>query len=561
MKKTRFGQARWLAGIAIAIVLLTCPLRDSAPAVKAAAPQFRDVTGRSVLTYISRNDYRGRKYFIQPMCGGVGILDYDGDGRSDIFLTNGAELPSLRKTPGFYNCLLRNRGDGSFEDRTIAAGLQGRGLGYNFGVAVGDYDNDGRGDLFVTGAPRNTLYRNHGGGRFADVTANSGLDVKPADLLSVAAAWFDYDNDGLLDLFVANYTTWTPAEDKRCTNPGDIQIYCGPTMYPSVPNTLYRNLGRGRFEDVTVKSGLASSLGRGMGVSVADFNGDGWQDVFVANDAERNFLFMNRGDGTFKEEALFQGVALNDDGIAVNGMGSDAKDFDNDGFVDIFYNDLANQVFALFRNERGKSFRYVSLLTGIGRISRPFSGWSAGFIDYDNDGWKDIYSANGHVDDVGPNTKQHDTMFRNDAGKIFRDVSAEMGDGFEKLGYHRGSAFEDFNGDGSLDIVVTGLNERPRILLNTPVQGNHWLLLELVGTASNRDAVGASVTVTTSSGPALRNHVSVSTGFLSSSGRRVHFGLGSNQAAKTVEIRWPSGAVQTLTNIHADTIVKIEEPR
>ncbi len=302
--KTRFGQARWLAGIAIAIVPLTCLLRDSAPPVKAAVPQFRDVTARSVFRYISRNDYRGRKYFIQTMCGGVGILDYDGDGRSDIFLTNGAELPSLRKTPGFYNCLLRNRGDGSFEDRTIAAGLQGRDLGYNFGVAVGDYDNDGRPDLFVTGAPRNTLYHNQGDGRFVDVTANSGLDVKPADLLSVAAAWFDYDNDGLLDLFVANYTTWTPAQDKRCVNPGDIKIFCGPTMYSSVPNTLYRNLGGGRFEDVTVKSGLAGSLGKGMGVSIADFNGDGWQDVLVVNDAERNFLFMNRGDGTFKEEAL-----------------------------------------------------------------------------------------------------------------------------------------------------------------------------------------------------------------------------------------------------------------
>jgi len=525
-----------------------------------SVPQFHDAAPQAKFAYVTHNGYTARKYFIQPMCGGIAILDYDNDGKQDIFFTNGADLPSLKKSsPAYDNCLLHNRGDGTFEDRTEAAGLLGRDLGYSFGVAAGDYDNDGHTDLFICNAGPNTLYHNNGNGTFTDVTEQSGLGAKPPNTLSTGAAWFDYDNDGLLDLLVSNYTVWTPETDIRCQDSG-VDKYCSPTQYRSVANRLYHNLGRGRFEDVTAKSGFGSARGKGMGISVADFDGDGFQDVFIANDTERNFLFMNQGDGTFKEVGLLYGVAYNDDGIAVSGMGSDAKDFNNDGTVDIFYNDLAEQIFGLFVNEGRKSFRYSSVTAGLSQISRRYSGWSAGFIDYDNDGWKDIYSANGDVDYLGVNARQHDTMFKNEGGRTFRDVSANMGAAFLPLGFHRGSAFADLNNDGAMDIVITALNERPRILMNAATSGHHWLLLDLVGSRSNRDAIGASVKVTTPSGRTLFNHVSVSTGFMSSSDKRVHFGLAQEKSAKSIEIHWPSGLTQTLANVRADQILRIPEP-
>ena len=370
------------------------------------------------------------------MCGGVATFDFDNDGRLDIFFTNGAQLPELRKTnPSYYNCLLRQRADGTFEDVTIMAGLTGKDLDFNFGVAVGDYDNDGYEDLFICSAGRNALYRNNSDGTFSDVTAASGIGGKPADTLSVGAAWFDYDNDGLLDLIVDNYTRWTPQTDIRCAA-GGIEHYCDPQRYRSVPPRLYRNLGHGKFEDVTDKSRLGASPGKGMGISIADFNNDGWPDIFIANDTEPNSLFINRGNGTFEEKGLELGVAYNDSGHTGSSMGSDAKDYDNDGNVDIFYNNLAGQVWQLLRNN-GSLFQ-LAYVSKIQTLSLPFSGWSTGFIDYNNDGWKDIYSANGHVDQVNENSSQHDTLFENLGGKTFLDVSGEMGKDFQRMGYQRG---------------------------------------------------------------------------------------------------------------------------
>jgi len=537
-------------------------LRMPAPGA-AQQIQFENIATRSRFSYVTRNDFRRRKYFIQPMCGGVAIFDYDGDGRQDIFLTNGSELPSLKKSsPAFDNCLLRNRGDGTFEDRTAESGLSGHDVGYSFGVAIGDYDNDGMQDVFLCNAGRNTLYRNLGKGIFADVTGASGIGGKPLDTLSVAAAWFDYDNDGLLDLVVSNYTVWTPADDIRCQDPTAGERYCSPTRYVSVPNRLYHNLGGGKFEDVTDTSGIGAARGKGMGVSIADFNADGRLDVLIINDTERNFLFLNQGNGKFEEAAFLYGVAFNDDGIAVNGMGSDAKDFNNDGFVDVFYNNLETQVFGLFLNDHGQSFRYASPATGLAKLSYRLGGWSAGFIDYDNDGWKDIYSANGDVDYLGDNARQSDSMFRNIDGKTLRDATGAMGPDFVPKGYHRGAAFGDLNSDGSLDIVVTALNESPRILQNKGTTGNHWLLLDLTGAKSNRDAIGARVKVTTGSGRVLYNQVSVSVGFMSSSEKRVHFGLGRERTVRSIEIQWPSGIVQTLSNPAIDRVVRIvEAPR
>ena len=531
-----------------------------APVPRPKPPHFTNVAPASRFSYITNNDLSPRKYFVQPVTGGVAVFDFDNDGKLDIFFSNGAKLPELKKSsPAFYNSLLRNRGDGTFEDVTQRAGLTGADLGYNTGIAVGDYDNDGYEDLFLCSADRNTLYHNNGDGTFRDVTAASGIGAEPSGTLSVGAAWFDYDNDGLLDLVVSNYTHWTPQTDKRCSAAG-VEYYCDPRLYyEAVPHRLYHNLGHGRFEDVTAKSGFAKSPGKGMGISIADFNGDGFQDVFIANDTEANSLFINKGDGTFEEEGLQRGVAYDESAKAVSSMGSDAKDYDNDGRVDIFYNNLGGQIWALFQN-RGDQFRYVSPQTRIRNLSASLAGWSAGFIDSDNDGWQDLYSANGDVDNNKPDSKEHDTMFQNQGGKEFTDVSAAMGKDFLRLGYQRGAAFGDLNNDGFQDIVVTSLNQAPRILLNSGGNGAHWLTLELIGHRSNRDAIGAKVKLTTASGRMLYNHVSVSVGFMSSSDKRVHFGFGAEKSAREIEIRWPLGEVQRLTDINADQFLKVEEP-
>ena len=311
---------------------------------------------------------------------------------------------------------------------------------------------------------------------------------------------------------------------------------------------------------MTEKSGFGSVAGKGMGIGIADFNGDGRMDVFIANDTEPNFLYVNQGNGTFKEESWAWGVAYDEQGAVVSGMGADARDFNNDGLPDVFYNNLQGQIWALFQNEAGTHFRYVSPRTGVARLSRRFSGWSNAIFDYDNDGWKDIYSANGDVDYLGSNSAQHDTMFHNVDGKSFADVSEGLGPDFVPKGYQRGSAYGDLNGDGFPDLVVTSLNKKPRILLNSGGNGNHWLWLDLVGRKSNRDAIGTKVKVTTASGRVLHNHVSVSVGFMSSSDRRLHFGLGGDSAARTIEIRWPSGQAQTLENVKADQVLRVQEP-
>ncbi len=553
-------------GLVLIVLLAFGILFPRAQAFQAAKPdvavQFVDVSGRSTFSYTSNNNFTGRKYFPQPMCGGIALLDYNNDGRLDIFFSNGAKLPELKKVDAtFYNCLLENKGEGRFEDVTARAGLAGANLDFCFGVAAGDYDNDGFADLFICNAGQNALYHNNRNGTFTDITSGAGLVDKPADLLSVCAAWFDYDNDGRLDLVVSNYTYWNPATDIRCTRGGGADVYCSPRTVKPVPHYLYHNEGGGRFRNVTTESGFSKSAGKGMGIGIADFNQDGLMDVFVANDTEPNFLYVNHGNGKFTEEAMFLGVALNEEAAVVSGMGCDVKDFDNDGWVDVFYSNLQTQIFGLFRNELGKYFEYVSPGFGVQKLSRRFSGWSNAFIDYNNDGWKDIYSSNGDVDYMGDNAAQHDTLWENASGNSFVDVSEGLGKDFLHVGYQRGSAIGDLNDDGNLDLIVTSLNEKPRILMSSGGSKNHWLLLDIRGTKANRDAIGTTLTLTTSSGRRLYNHVTTSVGFMSSSDKRVHFGLGQETSIKEIEIRWPGGAVRKLTDVRADQILRVEEPQ
>ncbi len=429
------------------------------------------MAGRSNISYISNNDLSSRQYFQQPMCGGVAILDYDRNGSMDIFFTNGAKLPELKKTnSSFHNCLLHNKRDVTFEDVTEKAGLTGQNLDFGYGAAAADYDNDGATDLFIANTGRNTLYHNNGNGTFTDVTDGSGLDLKPKDTLSVQGAWFDYDNDGLLDLVLSNYTLWTPAIDRRCLL-RDADAYCGPRTYPAVPHRLYHNVSKRKFEDVTERSGFGKALGKGMGIGIADFNGDGWTDVFIANDTEPNFLYMNQGDGTFKESGLLYGVAYNDEVTVVSSMGCDVKDYDNDGWVDVFHNNLMGQIWGLFRNQKGKSFRYVSMPAKVAQLSEAFSGWSNGFIDFNNDGWKDLFCANGDVDNLVPNAPQHDTMSENVDGTQFTDASQQIGADFLRVGFQRGSAIAHLNNDGFLDLVITSLI--PEIALAVQL-GRQW---------------------------------------------------------------------------------------
>ncbi len=557
----RFQRFRIGSYLLSTLLLSVCPYLHAKEADSQDGIRFVDIVPLSEIHYTSNNDFTGRKYFPQPMCGGVAIFDYDNDGKLDIFFTNGAKLPELKKTdPSFYNCLLKNLGGGRFEEVTHEAGVEGANLDFTFGVAAGDFDNDGDTDLFLCNAGPNALYRNNGDGSFTDITAGSGLDTKPKDLLSVVAAWFDYDRDGLLDLVVSEYTYWNPQTDKACQMPDGRTFYCNPQTVVSVPHDLYHNLGGGKFENVTRESGFSKALGKGMGVGIADFNGDGWLDVFVANDTVQNFLYLNEGDGTFDEASLFLGVAYNTEASRVSGMGCDVNDFNNDGWTDIFYNNLQNQIHALFENQEGQFFDYVSPRTNVASLSRFFSGWSNGFIDFDNDGWKDIYSANGDVDYLGKNAAQHDTMLRNLGGTKFEDVSESLGKDFLHVGYQRGSAFGDLNEDGFMDIVVTSLNEKPRILINSGDNGSHWLMLDLVGKTSPRDAIGASIKVVTDSGRTLYNHVATSVGFMSTSDRRVHFGLGGETKVSEVEIRWPSGVIQDLKDVKVDRVLHLEEP-
>ncbi len=514
----------------------------------AGLPGFREIE----LPFVLENAASPDKYLVETMAGGVAAFDYNNDGRPDIFFANGAELPSLKKTQAKYsNRLFRNEGNGRFADVTAEAGLAGSG--YSIGVAAADYDNDGNVDLFVTGVKENHLYRNLGNGKFQDITAKSGIK---SGIWSVAAGWLDFDNDGKLDLFVVNYVSWSPDNNPVCQDPGrKIRVYCHPRQFAGLANTLYRNRGDGTFEDVSEQSGIAKHRGKGMSLAFADYDSDGFLDVFVTNDTLPNFLFHNLGDGTFEEVGFAAGVAMTDDGKPVSAMGADFRDYDNDGLPDIAFTALTGETFPLFRNTSKGQFRDATYSSRMGLLSARMAGWSIAIADFNNDGWKDVFTANAHVTDniesfSGDRYKLRSTVFLNNGNGTFI-----AGPDFDKPHAHRGSAIADFNGDGELDIVISALSGPGELWLNTISAKNHWLDIRLVGTHGNRDGIGAVIRI----GNQV-NHQTSAFGYASSSLGPVHFGLGAATVAPLVEVKWPGGTVQSLKDVTADRTVTITEP-
>jgi hypothetical protein len=519
--------------------------------------RFDNMYAVSGVHFTLQNSPTSSKHLPETMPGGVATFDYDGDGLTDIFFTNGAEMPSLeKKTTSQWNRLFRNEGGWRFRDVTSDSGLKGNG--YSMAAATGDFDNDGHVDLFVAGVRQNILYRNRGDGTFEDVTAKAGI---ASGRWSIGAAWLDFDNDGLLDLFIVNYVQWTPGDDRFCGDQErNIRVYCHPRLFEGTTNQLYRNLGGGRFADVSEASGLTKHTGKGMAVSVADYDGDGYPDLFVTNDKLPNFLFHNLRNSRFEEVAFDSGAALPDTGTEMSSMGTDFRDVDNDGLPDIAITALAGETFPLFRNRGEGQFTDVSYRSRMGPLSRAYSGWGIGLFDFDNDGWKDIFTANSHVNDrvdafEATEYLQHNSVFRNIGRGQFEDVSQQAGPKFvQSARAHRGCAFADFNGDGRIDVVTSSLQGEPELWQNVSPGANTWLILKLRGKKSNRDGIGTVIRVGNQS-----NHVTTSVGYASSSQFGVHFGTGQLKQVDQIEIRWPSGIRQVLRDIKTNQVLRLEE--
>ena len=528
--------------------------------------KFIDITQNSGVKFMHMGIHTSRKYLIETMGSGVAVLDYDNDGLLDIFLVNVAQIsdPTSKGTnpqktgPVFWNRLYHQKKDGTFEDVTEKAGL--KGVGYGMGVAVGDFDNDGYEDIYVTNAVGgNLLYHNQGDGTFKDVTAASG--TRGDGGWSSSAAWVDLNNDGLLDLVVLRYMKWD-FDELWCGERKDgARGYCHPDVFAAEPPLVFHNDGKGQFTEVSHQVGI-DKPGKGLGISIADYDKDGHIDVLVANDAMVEHLYHNKGDGTFEEVGLESEIAVDGDGRTYSGMGTDFADYKNDGWPAIVITDLANQKYALYDNNRDGSFNYASYTSGLGGMTLLHSGWGVKFMDYDNDGLKDLLIVQGHdMDNIELNFPQlhyrEPIMLARNTGLGF--VPAGFGGIFDEAWVGRGLAVGDLDNDGRLDAVVTTNGGPAHVLHNETVTRNHWLLLNLVGHKSNRDAIGALVKLTTSQGS---QYVTVSTAssYQSANDKRVHFGMGADAMAGTIEIHWPSGVVQTLKDVRADQILKIDEP-
>lgn len=541
---------------------------NSAPqTAKAPGPiRFEEIAAKAGVHYVTATDTTENKNQPQTMVAGVALFDYDGDGYLDIYIVGGASIPSLVKTsPDYWNRLYHNNHDGTFTDVTEKAGLAG--AGYGSGVAIGDYDNDGRPDVFLANVTGNQLFHNNGDGTFTDVTAKAGVAGALLDgkkMWSVGAGWFDYNNDGLLDLFVVNYCKWEPNKDPYCRVKEGVRGFCHPKNYAPLHNTLYRNNGDGTFTDVSEETGIAKHFGKGMSVTFADYDGDGYLDAFVANDTTQNFLFHNLKGKKFEEVGLAAGVGFAADGLARSGMGADFRDVNNDGLPDIWHTAVEREEFPLLINRGKGEFDDETVSDGLGKTN-DMSGWGNGIFDFDNDGWKDLFVARANVMDnisqLNPTRKYEEpnTIFRNAGNGKFTDVTEASG-ATAAEGPHRGVAFGDLDNDGRIDAVVSLLNQPAKIFHNVSDNSNHWILLKLVGTKSNRMGIGAQIRLTAEDGSKQWNEVTTAVGYASSSDPRVHFGLGANAKVKEIEIRWPSGVKQVLHDVTANQILTIEEP-
>jgi enediyne biosynthesis protein E4 len=526
---------------------------------------FRNEIKTSGITFVLRNSVTPERYSIETMTGGVALFDYNNDGLLDIFFTNGAAIPSLdKKDPSYWNRLYRNNGDGTFTDVTAASGLAG--IGYSMGVAAGDYDNDGFVDLYVTGFDRNQLFHNNGDGTFTDVTAKAhvGGIAGAGKPWSVTAGWIDYNNDGKLDLFVVNYLDYKLATAEHCKVSG-VPAYCAPNNFNGTSNILYRNNGDGTFTDVSVQSHISQYVGKGMGVAFADYDDDGFQDILVSNDTFPNFLLHNNGDGTFTDIAALAQVAYTDNGKTVAGMGVDFRDVNNDGKPDIFHTAMFGDSFPLYENLGDGQFADVTTRAGLTNQTSRVTAWGTGLFDFDNDGNKDVFTADAAILDNAMVVEHRpyamsNQIFRNSGDMVFKDVSDRAGASFGVAAAHRGAAFGDLNNDGRIDIVVTALNGPPEVLMNQSENKNHWIILKLIGVTDNSDGLGTKIKVITASGSQY-NEATTAVGYNSSSDKRVHFGLGSDTVISRIELSWPTGVKQVLTNVKVDQILTIRESK
>jgi len=544
----------WLAALSLAIAL-----------PGGVGPiAFEEITDRAGVRFVTENGATGSRRQPEGLVAGVALLDYDGDGYLDIYLVNGGAMPSLSKDGNQYkNRLYHNNGNLTFTDVTEKAGLAG--TGYGMGVAVGDYDNDGRPDIYLAGLTGNQLFHNNGDGTFTDVTAKAGVggsSYNGRKMWSVAAAWVDYNNDGLLDLFVSNYCQWDPAGEPECKANGQ-PTYCSPRYYKPLPNTLYRNNGNGTFTDVSAETGIAAHPGRGMGVAIADYDGDGFTDIFVANDDAPFQLFHNLGGKRFEEVAVDAGVAFSENGNVISGMGADFRDVLNKGLPSIWVTAIEKESFPLFVNNGHGQFEDRTAISRLAADSYQMSGWSNAIVDLDNDGWKDLMVVRSNVQDniamYAPRKYEEPaSVFRNLGNGKFENVSSTAGD-LARPAAHRGLAVGDLDNDGRIDAVASVLNGKARVLHNVTRNGNHWLLLKLEGVRSNRMGIGARIRVTAADGSVQYNHATTSTGYACSSDPRVHFGLGASASAKEIEIDWPSGIRQLLRDVAADRVVVVKE--
>jgi enediyne biosynthesis protein E4 len=562
--------AVWLAAGTLAAPQSSAPVsrhpETPTPPQTTVPGKFVDITQKAGVHFQHQALHTTRKYLLETMGSGVALFDCDDDGRLDLFLVNGAPYTDptppgfipQKSSPQDWNRMYHQKPDGTFEDITEKSGL--KGAGYGMGVAVGDYDNDGHEDLFVTAYGSNRLYHNNGDCTFTDVTEKAGV---AGSGWSTSATWIDLDNDGLLDLVVERYVTWD-WNDVWCGEHREgYRGICHPDVFPPITMLVYHNDGNGRFTEAAHRLGLDKPA-KALGIAVADFDRDGRTDIYVANDSMPEFLFHQKADGTYEEVGLESETAVNSEGQTYAGMGVDFADYDNDGWPDLVVTDLANQRYALYHNNRDGTFDYVSLASGMGSISQLHSGWGARFVDYDNDGWKDLLIAQGHdmdnIEIVSPQLHYREPVLlvRNNRGKFF-DVSRISSGIFQDAWVGRGLAIGDIDNDGRIDAVVSANGGAAHILHNETVTLNHWITLRLVGHKSNRDGIGAVIKLVTGEGPQWVT-VTTSGSYLSASDPRVHFGLGNEPIATSIEIKWPSGIVQKLGNVKGDQQVRIDEP-